>query len=209
MNRIDHKAYQYSILGATLFIVTTALAGFQFENYSHCSQLISESYAMDSPYGIYFRLFGFIPSGLFIFLFSIHAKRIFSSSKKIKLGLSLFGIFYGLATVLVSIFPCDAGCNKELIDPSTSQLIHNTTGLFTYLIVPTSIILIGSGLKTEKKHGYLSKLSLTFGMLSFLFVMIFFGALSSPFIGLIQRMTEGTILVWLILFSIELKRISS
>lgn len=209
MNRIDHKVFQYGILGATLFIATTLLAGFQFENYNHCSQLISESYAIDSPYGIYFRLFGFIPSGLFIFLFSIHASRIFSALKKVNLGLSLFGIFYGLATVLVSIFPCDAGCNKELIDPSTSQLIHNTTGLFTYLIVPASILLIGSGLKTEKKHGYLSKLSLTLGMLSFLFVMIFFGALSSPFIGLIQRMTEGTILVWLILFSIETKKIMS
>ncbi|MFN0187165.1 MAG: DUF998 domain-containing protein [Bacteroidia bacterium] len=209
MNIVNQKAFQHGIIGATFFIVTTLLAGFQFENYSHCSQLISESYAVDSPYGIYLRMFGFIPSGLFIFLFSIHAKRIFSSSKKVKLGLSLFGIFYGLATVLVSIFPCDAGCNKELLDPSTSQLIHNTTGLFTYLIVPISIILIGSGLKTEKKHGYLSKLSLIFGMLSFLFVMIFFGVLTSPFIGLIQRMTEGTILVWLILFSIELKKISS
>ena len=209
MNRINHKTFQYGILGASFFMVTTILAGFQFENYSHCSQLISESYAIDSPYGIYLRIFGFIPSGLFIFLFSIHASRIFNASKKVKLGLSLFGIFYGLATVLVSIFPCDAGCNKELIDPSTSQLIHNTTGLFTYLIVPVSILLIGSGLKTEKKYGYLSKLSLTFGMLSFLFVVIFFGALSSPFIGLIQRVTEGTILLWMILFAIETKKIIS
>ena len=209
MYRINQKAFQYGILGATFFIVTTLLAGFQFENYSHTSQLISESYAIDSPYGIYLRMFGFIPSGLFIFLFSIHAKRIFSSSKKIKLGLTLFGIFYGLATVLVSIFPCDAGCNKELIDPSTSQLIHNTTGLLTYLIVPFSIILIGTALKKEKQYISLSRLSMFLGILSFFFVFIFFSEMSSPFIGLIQRVTEGTILLWMILFAIETKKIMS
>lgn len=206
MHIVQKKAYSFGILGAVFFIITTFLAGLQFENYSHTSQLISESYAIDTPFGIYLRLFGFIPSGIFIFLFAIHAKRIFSSSKKVKLGLSLFGIFYGLATVVVSIFPCDAGCNKELIDPSTSQLIHNSTGLFTYLFVPITILLIGSGVKTEKKYGYLSKLSLTLGMLSFLFVMIFFGALASPVIGLIQRMAEGTILLWMILFAIETKK---
>ena len=206
MYRINHKAFQYGILGASFFIVTTLLAGFQFENYSHCSQLISESYAIDSPYGIYLRLFGFIPSGLFIFLFSIHAQRLFSSSKKVKLGLTLFGIFYGLATVLVSIFPCDAGCNKELIDPSTSQLIHNTTGFLIYLIVPFSIILISTALKKEKQYISLARLSMFLGILSFFFVFIFLSEMSSPFIGLIQRVTEGTILLWMILFAIETKK---
>ena len=209
MNRIDHKTFQFGILGATLFIVTTVLAGFQFENYSHCSQLISESYAIDSPYGIYLRMFGFIPSGIFIFLFSIHASKIFTSLKKVELGLHLFGIFYGLATFVVSIFPCDAGCNKELIDPSTSQLIHNTTGLLTYLIVPFSIILIGTALKKENKYTSLSRLSIFLGILSFFFVIIFFSELSSPFIGLIQRVTEGTILIWMTLFAIETKKIMS
>lgn len=206
MNIVNQKTFQYGILGACFFIVTTILAGFQFENYSHSSKLISESYAIDSPYGIYLRLFGFIPSGLFTFLFSIHASKNYTSLKKVELGLYLFGIFYGLATVVVSIFPCDAGCNKELIDPSTSQLIHNTTGLLTYLIVPFSIILIGTALKKENKYISLSRLSMFLGILSFFFVIIFFSELSSPFIGLIQRVTEGTILVWMILFAIETKK---
>ncbi|MBK7683108.1 MAG: hypothetical protein IPJ26_11885 [Bacteroidetes bacterium] len=93
MNIINQKTFRYGILGATFFIVTTVLAGLQFENYSHCSQLISESYAIDSPYGIYLRLFGFIPSGLFIFLFSIHASKIFTSLNKVELRLYMFGIF--------------------------------------------------------------------------------------------------------------------
>jgi len=209
MNRINLKAFQFGITGAAFFVITAILAGFQFENYSHYSQLISESYAIDSPYGIYFRLLGFLPSGIFIFLFSIQAANIFQSLKKVKLGFMLFGIFYGLATVVVSIFPCDAGCNKELIDPSISQLIHNSTGLLTYLIVPVSILLIGAELKREKKYNYLSKLSLSFGILSFCLVITFFGAMSSPSIGLIQRLTEGTILIWMLLIAFETKKINT
>lgn len=203
MYLINQKAYSFGILGATFFIITTLFAGFQFENYSHISQLISESYAIDTPYGIYLRLFGFIPSGIFIFLFAMHATKQIATSKQVKLGLMLFGIFYGLATVIVSIFPCDAGCNKELIDPSTSQLIHNTTGLFTYLIVPISIILIGTSLIKEKKYIYLGRLSLFFGILVFFLTMVFFNQISSPYIGLIQRVTEGAILIWMILFAIK------
>jgi hypothetical protein len=206
MHIINKKAYSFGVLGASFFVITTLLAGILFDNYSHTSQLISESYAIDTPYGIYLRLFGFIPSGIFIFLFAMYATKQIATSKQVKLGLMLFGVFYGLATIIVSIFPCDAGCNKELIDPSISQFIHNTTGLFTYLIVPVSIILIGVGLKNEKKYIYLSRLSLFFGISAFCLVMIFFSNLSSSHIGLIQRVTEGTILFWMMLFSFELKK---
>lgn len=206
MHIVQKKAYSFGILGAAFFVITTLLAGLQSDNYSHTSQLISESYAIDTPYGIYFRLCGFIPSGIFIFLFAMYATKQIATSKHVKLGLMLFGVFYGLATVVVSIFPCDAGCNQELIEPSISQLIHNTTGLFTYLIVPVSIILIGTALKNEKKYIYLSRLSLFFGISSLCLVMIFFSNLSSPHIGLIQRVTEGTILFWMMLFSFELKK---
>lgn len=206
MHIVQKKAYAFGILGVAFFIITTLLAGLQFENYSHTSQLISESYAIDTPYGIYLRLFGFIPSGIFIFLFAMHASKHIPYTKKTKFAFILFGIFYGLATVVVSIFPCDAGCNKELIDPSTSQLIHNTTGLLTYLIVPVSILFLGSELRNNTTFLYLSKLSLLLGIVSFLFMMLFFISLNSPSIGLIQRMTEGSILLWILLVSLYLRK---
>jgi len=62
-----------------------------------------------------------------------------------KIGFCGLGIFYGIATIIVGLFPCDKGCNKELIDPSVLQVIHNLTGLLTYIFVPISIILIGVG----------------------------------------------------------------
>lgn len=206
MHIVQKKAYSFGILGVAFFIITTLLAGLQFENYSHTSQLISESYARDTPYGIYLRLFGFIPSGIFIFMFAMHATKQIAAAKQVKFGLMLFGVFYGLATVVVSIFPCDAGCDKELADPSTSQLIHNTTGMLTYLIVPVSILLLGSELRKDTMFLYLSKLSLLLGIVSFLLMMLFFSSLNSPSIGLIQRMTEGSILLWILLVSFYLRK---
>ena len=52
------------ILGALFFITPSVLGGLQFENYSHISQFISESYAFGTPYGVYMRFFGFIPSSV-------------------------------------------------------------------------------------------------------------------------------------------------
>ena len=68
MNR--SLTFWFGILGAFFFISTSIVAPLQFENYSHIAQFISESYAIDAPYGLYFRIFGFIPSGIFILLFA-------------------------------------------------------------------------------------------------------------------------------------------
>ena len=87
-----------------------------------------------------------------------------------KIGFWGLGIFYGIATIIVGILPCDKGCNKEFIDPSVSQIIHNLTGLLTYLFVPISIIIIGVGLRKSKKYYGLSKIGITCGLISIVFV---------------------------------------
>ena len=131
------------IIGVTLFSVASILGGFQFDNYNPLSQYISETYAIGTPYGETIRYFGYIPSGLLLTFFAFSALRTFPKSYLIKTGFWGLGIFYGIATIIVGIFPCDKGCNRELVDPSISQLIHNLTGFLTYILVPLSIIAIG------------------------------------------------------------------
>jgi hypothetical protein len=117
------------MLGVLCFVISTIWAGRQVPGYSHISQLISESYAIDTPFGPYFRFLGFLPSGIFIAIFSFLAIGKLPNALATKIGFWGLGIFYGLGTVVVSIFPCDHGCNPELIDPSLSQVIHNLTGV--------------------------------------------------------------------------------
>lgn len=161
------------ILGVSLFVVSSIIGGFLIEDYNILSQYISESYAIDTEYGKILRTFGYIPSGILIALFCFLGVRYFQPSKLLKTGFYGIGIFYGLATVVVGIFPCDSGCNKELINPSSSQLIHNFVGLLTYLFVPVFMILIGFGLKKTPNNKTFSLQSIAFGVISILLIYIY------------------------------------
>ncbi len=191
------KAFLFGILGIVFFISAAFLGGLQFSDYSHISQLISESYTIDSPYGVYLRYLGFMPSGIFISIFSLLAIKELPRSKLNWIGFLGIGIFYGLATVLVSIFSCDKGCDKELVDPSISQLIHNLTGLLTYTIVPVSLILLGIAARKWKAGNSISLVGIFCGIVSIIFVGILSADLQSKFAGLYQRIIEGAILYWI------------
>jgi hypothetical membrane protein len=192
------------ILGVSLFVISSIVGGLLIENYNILSQYISETYAIDTKYGIILRTFGYIPSGLLITLFCFLGVRYFHPSKLIQIGFYGIGIFYGLATVTVGIFPCDSGCNKELIDPSSSQLIHNFVGLLTYLFVPVFMILIGLGLKKSHNNTF-SLQSIVCGVISILFVFILVSNSNSEYIGLYQRIIESVFVIWIIFCAILIK----
>uniref|UniRef100_UPI00404B8FCC DUF998 domain-containing protein n=1 Tax=Fulvivirga sp. TaxID=1931237 RepID=UPI00404B8FCC len=186
------------IAGVTLFVVSAILGGLQINDYSHISQYISESYAIDTPYGKALRFLAYFPCGLLLTFFAFSAPPKFPKSNLIKVGFLGIGIFYGLATVIVSVFPCDSGCNKEFIDPSISQIIHNLTGLLTYIFVPASIIAIGLGLQKLKAHNSFVRFSFFFGLFCFIFIGILLSNPNSNYTGLLQRIIEGSFIIWVV-----------
>jgi len=193
MNSI--KASWFGILGVIFFVTATILGGLQFSSYSQISQLISESYAIGTTNGVHLRYFVFIPSGILIAFFAIKS---LPKSKLTQIGFLGIGIFYGIATIIVSLFPCDKGCDKELVDPSLSQLIHNLTGLLTYMIVPICLIIIGIAARKWIDAKYVSYISIICGLTAMLFVSILSSELQSKFVGLYQRIVEGSILAFII-----------
>jgi hypothetical protein len=197
--------YWIGILGVGFFGVASMIGGFQFDDYDPLSQYISETMAVETPYGKELRYFGYIPSGILLTIFSFAALQKFPTSKLIKIGFSGIGIFYGIATIIVGIFPCDKGCNPEFLDPSTSQLIHNLTGMSTYLFVPISIIIIGVGLRQLKNFGRLSKIAIIFGLISIVFIGLLFDDPSSNYAGLYQRIVETIFVFWIITCAITIK----
>ncbi|MGB4772473.1 MAG: DUF998 domain-containing protein [Chitinophagaceae bacterium] len=194
------------IFGVLLFVVTTIVAGILIPGYSHTSQLISESYAIGTAYGPYLRFLGYLPSGLCIAAFAYYAVKALPKSGLATFGFAAFGIFYGLATVVVSIFPCDAGCDNSLVPPSISQLIHNLSGFLTYMIVPLSLILLGVAARRWPNGKTLSTLGIVCGITAMLFVGIFTANLHSGFAGLYQRIIEGSILLWVLACSLYFKK---
>jgi hypothetical protein len=194
------------ILGVTFFGVSSFLGGFQFDNYNPISQYISETMAVDTPYGKVLRFFGYIPSGILLTIFGFNAYKKFPKSNLTKIGFWGLEVFYGIATIIVGLFPCDKGCNKELIDPSISQIIHNLTGTLTYLFVPISILIIGIGLRQSEKYDRLSKIAFFCGLICLVFIGLLFSDPLTNYAGLFQRIVEGTFIIWIIACSIFIKR---
>ncbi len=202
------KAFWFGILGVVFFIGATVLGGLQFSDYSHLSQFISESYAIGTPYGVQLRYFGFMPSGIFITLFAFLAMKAVPKSTISQIGFSGIALFYGLATVLVSLFPCDKGCDSELVSPSLSQIIHNLSGLLTYLIVPICLIILGIAARKWENGKYVSLFGIICGATSMFFVWVLSSDLQSDFLGLYQRIVEGSILFWIVVCAIYCRNVS-
>jgi hypothetical protein len=201
----NKSIYYIGILGAVVFVISSILGGFLIDNYSISSQLISETYAIDTEYGLMLRGFGIIPSGILLTLFSFISFKKFPESRLTKIGFYGLGIFYGIATIIVGIFPCDSGCNKGFIDPSISQVIHNLTGFLTYLFVPISIILIGLGLKKSPSHYGLSIQGITYGVLSIIFVYFISSDPTSEYAGVYQRIAESLFVIWIVTCAIAIR----
>ena len=193
------------IVGVSLFAFCAVIGGFLIEDYSIKSQFISETYAIDTKYGAILRGFGYIPSGVLISIFCFRLSKMFPPSKLTKIGFYAFGFFYGIATIVVAIFPCDSGCNPEFINPSISQITHNLVGALTYIFTPLSVLLIGIGLKQDSKYTRLSRQGIIYGILSLLFVFILFSDATSEFKGLYQRIIEMVFVYWIVLCAIAIK----
>ena len=181
------------------------IGGLLIENYDIVSQFISESYAIDTEYGLLLRIFGYIPSSILITLFCFLAVKYFQSNILIKIGFYGIGIFYGVASLVTGIFPCDSGCNKELINPSFSQLTHNFAALLMYVFVPINIIITGIGLKRLANYNRLSIIAITSGIISILFVYLLFSDITSEFLGLYQRIIESVFIIWILTCAFTIK----
>ena len=197
------------ILGVSLFAIPAIIGGFLIEDYNLISQYISESDASDTKYGLALRIFGYIPSGILIAIFCFVGLKKFQPSKLTKVGFYGLGVFYGIATIISGIFPCDVGCNKNFIDPSLSQIIHNLAGLLTYIFVPISVMIIGLGLRHSPSHNRLSVIAITCGIGSSLFISLLLSDLSSQYVGLLQRIIESIFLIWIITCAIEIKNMKT
>ncbi|TVZ59964.1 uncharacterized protein DUF998 [Flavobacteriaceae bacterium MAR_2010_105] len=202
---MENKIFWLGIIGSLLFVLTAIIGAYLAPNYSHVEHLISESYAIDMAHGFNLRVFGYIPSSICLTLFGFLALKILPKSNLINLGFIGFAVFYGIGTFIVSVFPCDAGCDKELISPSLSQIIHNISGGLTYLLVPICLILIGIAMRKFPNQKTFSGLSILLGSIAMLFSYIFIEHYETNQVGLYQRVIEACVLIWVIKTSFVIK----
>jgi hypothetical protein len=135
--------------------------------------------------------------GVFCFSLAKH----FKISKPLVFGMLGFGIFYGVFTSLVSVFPCDFGCNRDYTEASLSQTLHTILSLLTYLLTPFCLLLSGIGFKRLGIFNTFAKLSIGLSLAGLVLGVIFLFNANSPIAGLFQRSTEAVYLFWIMYLS--------
>jgi hypothetical protein len=203
---IKKTAFLTGIIGVLLFVLTTIIAGFLNPNYNHTSQFISELYAVAAPNADKIRYYFYLPSGVLFLLFALFSNAYLPKSSLKTIGFFGIGFGYGIGTIVCSIFNCDIGCNPKFINPSVSQIIHNLMGMLTYVIVPFSILAIGIASKKWDNAKLFTTLSYSIAIVSFTSFLLLNGSLESSFKGLIQRIIEGSILIWIVFCSLQINK---
>ncbi len=185
------------VLGVLLFSSASIIGGLQIEGYSFIGQYISESYATGLPNTEYLRNM-YIASGFLIAVFGFTAASIVPPVKRVQTGFVLFGIFYGLGTVVTGLYPCDLGCQPDPELASLSQFVHNAAGFLTYSIVPFCLVGIGFTSRQWKGQLNISRYSIICGLIALGFVVLLFSNPTGTLRGLVQRVVETAILFWIV-----------
>ncbi|HYI01854.1 DUF998 domain-containing protein [Hyalangium sp.] len=194
-------AFITGLLGPLIILMLTVLGGATFPNYSHRSQFISELGAREAPHMDLINYGGFLPAGILVCAFAFFASRVLPRSATTLLG--LVGIAcYALSYVVAAFLPCDPGCRP--VEPSLSQWIHNLVGGTSYFVGAACLIVLGVGARHWPDARHLSVLGLICGSVS----LVAFLLLSPAFlyVGIVQRVLETCMLLWIVACAFYLKR---
>ena len=201
-----NNLFYTGISGVVLFVVAALAGTILIKDYNPVTQFISESYAKDAPYGLPIRIFGFIPSGILLTLFSfLSYSRFLKEHSECREATGL-GVFYGIGTIITGIFPYDSYLNNDFSKvASLAQHIHNLTGFLTYVFAPLSIFSIGLGLRKSSSEDKLANFSIFSSVLLMMLVFILFSGVLSAFTGLLQRIIESIFLLWFVVCAFRIK----
>ncbi|MDY7226669.1 DUF998 domain-containing protein [Hyalangium rubrum] len=196
-------AFTTGTLGALAILLLTVLGGAAFPNYSHLSQFISELGAREAPHGKLVSFAGFLPAGVLLCAFAFFASRALPRSPVTLLGLmgvAFFALGYGVAAFL----PCEQACRP--VEPSLSQAIHNLVGATGYFSGGVGLILLGTQARSWPEARHLWVLGVSGGVLSL--VSLLFLSPAFPFVGLVQRVIETCMLLWIVACGVYLRRMA-
>ena len=196
--------YSGMIIPVWLFL-GVLIAGAMNPGYSHINQAMSELGAEGSATHIISPLINNFPLGILFIAFGLC---LISELKNSKLAIfsGLMIVLHGIGSIFAGYFSCDAGCQPA--SPSTSQIMHNLSGLIMFLSLSVAGWLWVYLGKKQLGSTFLSWFSL------FCMVVALGAALMLPqavesghYFGLYQRVNYGISVIWLSVLSYSLSRV--
>ncbi len=186
------------IVGTILYISAIIIGGFLVPNYSHLHQSINELIPL-SEGATYITLeVLFTVYNVCIILFGLGAFII--NTKKIDKFWSILLMFCGLFGLLMCFFPMDKANSEETVQGIINMVI---TGFLSPIIVLTPFLI---GIITRDRNKPYAIYSIISSII--IFITGFFSSISIPmnigFLGLFERLTMGTFIIWVFVSSIFL-----
>lgn len=186
---------------ALVIVLLTVVGGALTPGYSQLSMYISELGARGAPLEWPVRIAGFLPAGLLMLAFCLHAWHTLPRSWRVTLCLLGLGL-YTLGYLVAVVFPCDLGCRPA--EPSLSQVIHNVAGLLGYLFAPLLLLGMAREARRWQGAGHLVLPGYAAALLAFVGLLTL--TPDSPLAGLSQRAIEASVLLWFTLLGAYLAR---
>lgn len=194
-------AFWSAVIGYLLLVIMIVAGGAATPGYSHVADFISELGATGAPQARLVNWAGFLPIGICITTFAVAGAFVAPRG-----GLRYAGFFclvlFALGYIGAAFYPCDVGCRSAV--PSVSQMMHNLTGLVSYLGAPIGLILLGVSAKRWPGAAWLSPLAFVCAAISGVAFIVMLA--ETPVGGLVQRVLEAAVAIWILACAFAIRR---
>lgn len=191
------------IIGPIFYAIVIAIIGSLHPDYSHISQSMSELGAVDAPYALIINTLGFPLLGLFMIAFAVGIDRGIRRNRASKLGPALV-VLSGVSLIMTGIFQCDIGC----IDVTWVGVTHSIFATIAAVSLSIAPIFIAIRQWSDSRWRRYTAFSWVIAVVTLLISMLYSFDIFESQIGLLQRVSMGLPLIWMLITSIKLLRIS-
>ncbi len=194
-----HKNLQSGLLLAGLIIPFWLVAGIflasqYYPGYNHYQDALSLLGAQGAETEALSPLINNYPLGVLFSLFGLGLYRMYSHSTPAKISAGLI-ILHGIGSISAGVFACDASCLPNT--PSTSQIIHNLSGLIMSLSLICAACLWKSLSVQLLGLRWLSHLAFLSALVSLVTIPLMIIAIQHGGFGLFQRINYGASILWM------------
>jgi hypothetical membrane protein len=191
------------IFGPIFYAIVIAIIGSLHPDYSHISQSMSELGAVDAPYALIINTLGFPLLGLFMIAFAVGIDLGIERNRASKVGPALI-VLSGVSMVMTGIFQCDSGC----VDVTWVGVTHSIFAMIAAISFSIAPIFIAIRQWSDSRWRRYIAFSWVIAIVTLLISMLFSLDIFEQQIGLLQRVSMGLPLIWMMVMSIKLLRIS-
>lgn len=188
------------VIGPILVFVFVTVLGVFWRSYDPISGYVSDLAASSSPFRFVFDIFGFGLFGVIMAGFALVLDRHLKAGRISKIATQLFlgGSFF---IIVLAIFPTDL----EGVVPTLDGQIHTLFGSIAFFMFSISLIWYARAFGRESEwEGIWQPLSLVLGILAFFGSSIIFFFPHIYYVGTIERLAIGAVVLWMFFVSINL-----